>query len=92
MRMRQLTGMGRLLFMLSSDNGNVCVTISDNGAGMSKGSLKRELFKPFKTTKNGGLGIGLFQCKTVVEAHGGSIEVESEVGKGTVFRVKLPIR
>ena len=73
------------------DNGNVCVTISDNGGGMSKGFIEKELFKPFKTAKNGGLGMGLFQCKTVVEAHGGSIEVESEVGKGTVFRVKLPV-
>ena len=82
---------GKIIVHAVSDNGNVCVTISDNGAGMSKGFIEKELFKPFKTTKNGGLGIGLFQCKTVVEAHGGSIEVESEVGKGTVFAIRLPI-
>ncbi|MFZ3063829.1 MAG: XrtA/PEP-CTERM system histidine kinase PrsK [Nitrospirota bacterium] len=73
------------------DNGNMCVTISDNGGGMSKEFIEKKLFKPFKTTKNGGLGIGLFQCKAVIEAHGGGIEVESEEGKGTVFRVRLPI-
>lgn len=83
---------GKIIVHAASDNGNVCVTISDNGAGMSKGFIEKELFKPFKTTKNGGLGIGLFQCKAVVEAHGGSIEVESEEGKGTVFKVRLPIR
>lgn len=82
---------GKIIVHAALDNGNVCVTISDNGGGMSKGFIEKELFKPFKTTKNGGLGIGLFQCKTVVEAHGGSIEVESEVGKGTVFRVRLPM-
>lgn len=83
---------GKIIVHAALDNGNMCVTISDNGAGMSKGFIEKELFKPFKTTKNGGLGIGLFQCKAVVEAHGGSIEVESEEGKGTVFKVRLPIR
>lgn len=82
---------GKIIVHAVLDNRNVCVTISDNGAGMSKGFIEKELFKPFKTTKNGGLGIGLFQCKAVVEAHGGSIEVESEEGKGTMFRVRLPI-
>lgn len=83
---------GKIIIHAALDNGNVCVTISDNGTGMSKGFIEKELFKPFKTTKNGGLGIGLFQCKAVIEAHGGSIEVESEEGKGTMFRVRLPIR
>jgi two-component system sensor histidine kinase HydH len=49
------------------------------------------LFTPFFTTKAKGMGIGLSICKKFVESHGGSIEVESEVGKGTVFTVKLLI-
>jgi hypothetical protein len=52
--------------------------------------MERELFKPFKTTKKTGFGIGLFQCKAIIEAHGGSIEAESKEGKWTVFRVRLP--
>jgi signal transduction histidine kinase len=49
------------------------------------------LFRPFKTTKKNGIGIGMFHCKMIVEAHHGRIEVESEPGKGTAFRVLLPI-
>ena len=76
----------------SLSDGKVCIAVSDNGAGMSKEFMERELFKPFKTTKKSGFGIGLFQCKAIVEAHGGSIEVESEVGKGTVFASKAANR
>jgi putative PEP-CTERM system histidine kinase len=72
------------------ENGSVCIRISDNGCGMTKDFLKQQLFKPFSTTKQNGLGIGLYQCKQIVEAHGGKIEVTSEVGKGTVFKICLP--
>ena len=82
---------GRIIVQSSLSNGNVCITISDNGAGMSKEFMERELFKSFKTTKKSGFGIGLFQCKAIVEAHGGGIEVESEEGKGTTFKVRLPV-
>lgn len=79
----------RILARLNGDN--VSITISDNGVGMPKEFIENALFKPFKTTKGKGFGIGLFQCKAIVEAHGGKIEVESREGKGTVFIVKLPI-
>jgi putative PEP-CTERM system histidine kinase len=65
--------------------------VSDNGCGMTKEFVENKLFHPFQTTKKQGMGIGLFHCKTIVEAHGGLIEVESELGKGTLFRVKLPL-
>lgn len=68
------------------------VTVSDTGCGMPREFIDRQLFKPFQSTKNKGLGIGLFQCKTIVEAHGGEILVESEEGKGTSFKVRLPLR
>jgi signal transduction histidine kinase len=58
---------------------------------MSREFLEKNLFKPFQTTKKAGLGIGLFQCKMIVEAHRGKIEVESEEGKGSNFRILLPI-
>jgi putative PEP-CTERM system histidine kinase len=68
----------------------VYLSVSDNGCGMSRDFLDRSLFKPFHTTKPQGLGIGLFHSKTIVEAHRGRIDVESEDGNGTTFRVMLP--
>ena len=59
---------------------------------MSAEFVERCLFRPFQTTKKSGLGIGMFQSKMIVEAHGGRITAESEPGKGTVFRIFLPVR
>jgi len=53
--------------------------------------LRRQLFRPFQTTKKQGIGIGMFQTKAIVEAHGGTVRVESALGKGSTFRVALPI-
>jgi putative PEP-CTERM system histidine kinase len=69
----------------------IVLMVKDNGCGMSREFVERSLFRPFQTTKKQGMGIGLFHTKTIVEAHGGRIEVESEEGKGTTFRVFLPI-
>ena len=69
----------------------VGLTVEDNGKGMSPGFLAKELFQPFHTTKSSGLGIGLFHSKKIVEAHQGSITVESEEGKGTKVTLTFPI-
>jgi signal transduction histidine kinase len=58
---------------------------------MSKEFIEKSLFRPFKTTKKHGMGVGLFQSKMIVEAHQGRIEVESEEGRGSTFRVFLPV-
>ena len=68
------------------------LSISDNGCGMSAAFLKNSLFRPFQTTKKKGLGIGMFQSKMITEAHRGTIQVESEPGTGTTFRVIIPLR
>ncbi len=73
------------------ETGYVVISVIDKGCGMSREFLEKNLFKPFQTTKKAGLGIGLFQCKMIVEAHRGKIEVESEEGKGSNFRILLPI-
>jgi putative PEP-CTERM system histidine kinase len=73
-------------------DGWVTLSVSDNGCGMSKEFMEQSLFRPFKTTKKNGMGIGLFQSKMIVEAHQGRIEVESEEGRGTTFRVYLPLK
>jgi hypothetical protein len=65
--------------------------VSDKGCGMSEEFVRKRLFKPFETTKKKGFGIGLYQCKQVVEAHGGRIDVESREGVGSTFTVRLPL-
>lgn len=81
---------GRIRLSTGRDNGFVSLTVADDGCGMSADFIQSSLFKPFQTTKKQGLGIGLYHSKTIVEAHGGRIEVESEGGLGTTFRVLLP--
>lgn len=68
----------------------VALAISDDGCGMSKEFMEKKLFKPFQTTKEGGLGIGLYQVKEIVDSHGGRVEVKSREGLGTTFTVRLP--
>ena len=64
--------------------------VSDTGEGVPEEVLGG-LFTPFRTTKAGGLGLGLAFCKRAVEAHGGTIAVESDVDKGTTFTISLPM-
>jgi signal transduction histidine kinase len=71
-------------------NGWVVLSVSDNGCGMAAEFVSRSLFRPFQTTKKKGIGIGMFHTKAIVEAHRGKIEVNSQPGKGTTFRVLLP--
>ena len=67
------------------------VEVADTGTGMGDSFVKHKLFRPFQTTKERGLGIGLYQCKEAEEAHGGHIEVRSKEGKGTIFLIRLPV-
>jgi putative PEP-CTERM system histidine kinase len=64
--------------------------VRDSGRGMSEEFIRTALFRPFATTKPAGLGVGLSQCKSIVEAHGGTISVESRLGLGTTFSVRVP--
>jgi signal transduction histidine kinase len=68
------------------------LSVSDNGCGMTEEFIKNSLFRPFRSTKKKGLGIGMFQSKTIVEAHHGKINVQSQPGVGTTFRVMLPLK
>ncbi len=82
---------GTVLVETYKENGSVCIRVSDTGIGMTEDYLKNHLFRPFRTTKETGLGIGLYQCRQIVEAHDGKIDVKSEIGKGTVFMIYLPV-
>ena len=66
--------------------------VADNGCGMSPSFVKESLFRPFRSTKKKGMGIGMFQAKLIVEAHCGKMSVRSAPGVGTTFRILLPIQ
>jgi signal transduction histidine kinase len=82
---------GQITVETNTLDGRVVLTVSDDGCGMNPSFLRDSLFRPFHTTKKEGLGIGLFQSKMIVEAHRGTIQVESERDKGTTFCVFLPV-
>ena len=67
------------------------VMVEDTGVGISDENLSK-LFTPLFTTKAKGQGFGLPVCKRMVEAHDGNITVESKVGKGSTFTIKIPLR
>ncbi|PID58302.1 PEP-CTERM system histidine kinase PrsK [candidate division KSB3 bacterium] len=81
---------GEILLRVVRTADQVEFSVKDNGTGMTQEQVQ-SLFTPFKSTKKKGLGIGLYQCKTIVEAHKGTIHVESEEGRGTTFRIALPL-
>lgn len=86
-----ITGEGEIRLTTAVQDGMVTLSVSDNGCGISREFLENRLFKPFSTTKSQGFGIGLYQIKSIIEAHGGRIQASSEVGKGSIFTVTLPI-
>jgi len=85
-------GRGKITIRTGTEDEMVWIEFADTGKGISPENLKR-IFDPFFTTKpvGKGTGLGLSLSYGIVEKHHGSIEVRSEVGKGTVFRIRLPI-
>lgn len=81
---------GTLTIRTFADGKDVVIAVQDTGIGISP-TVKRRLFEPFFTTKGAqGTGLGLSICYGIVSRHRGTIEVESEEGKGTTFFVRLP--
>ncbi|HEU4882172.1 MAG TPA: HAMP domain-containing sensor histidine kinase [Longimicrobium sp.] len=80
----------RLRVMVERDAGQAVVSVADNGPGIAPDKVK-DIFKPFHSTKGKGMGLGLAICREIVEAHAGRIEVDSTVGEGTTFTVRLPL-
>jgi two-component system sensor kinase FixL len=67
----------------------VSVVVRDTGPGMSE-DVRRKLFQPFVTTKEGGMGVGLMICQSIIQFHGGTIEVSPREEPGTAFCIRLP--
>lgn len=72
------------------ENGGPFIRVKDEGCGIPEAFVQHVLFKPFTSTKKQGMGIGLYQSRQIVEAHGGRIEVESRIDQGSEFTVWLP--
>jgi two-component system sensor histidine kinase HydH len=80
---------GRLTLGATASSAALTLMVTDTGSGIPPELLPR-VFEPYVTTKTRGLGLGLAIARRIVEAHGGRIEAESQVGQGTSFRITLP--
>ena len=85
-----MTTGGTLTLQTGENSDSVWVSVADTGGGIPQEQINR-IFEPFYTTKKKGSGLGLMIVQRIVRAHNGRIELESNVGKGTTFRVWLPL-
>ena len=81
---------GELTIQAERSPDGVCLSLIDTGKGMTPESTAKA-FEPFFSTKPGGTGLGLATTRKIVEAHGGSIAIQSEVGRGTKISIQLPV-
>ena len=86
-----LEGEGSVTITTGYEPGYALLTVRDTGCGMTEEFVRKSLFAPFRSTKKGGWGIGLYQVKGIIDGHGGQIEVTSKLGEGTTVRVRLPV-
>jgi two-component system, sporulation sensor kinase E len=88
--MQAMTTGGSLNLQTGETGDEVWVSVSDTGGGIPQEQINR-IFEPFYTTKKKGSGLGLMIVQRIVRAHNGRIELESNVGRGTTFRIWLPL-
>ncbi|HYW00969.1 MAG TPA: HAMP domain-containing sensor histidine kinase, partial [Candidatus Acidoferrum sp.] len=79
---------GTLTISNKQVNGKMEIVFADTGRGISKEDMEK-IWAPLYTTKPKGVGLGLAICKRIVEAHGGTINVESSLGKGSIFTITI---
>ncbi|TKB81900.1 MAG: GHKL domain-containing protein, partial [Nitrospira sp.] len=80
---------GEIRVLTARKEDSVVITVSDSGPGIGEERL-RTLFRPFRSTKQGGFGLGLYECKRILAGYHGTIRIDSEVGKGTRVTMTLP--
>jgi len=88
--MQAMTTGGILNLQTGETSDDVWVSVTDTGGGIPQEQINR-IFEPFYTTKKTGTGLGLMIVQRIVRAHNGRIELESNVGRGTTFRIWLPL-
>jgi len=82
---------GEVVVRLARDGQWAVIEVADTGCGMDEDFISERLFRPFDTTKgNAGMGIGVYESREFVQANGGTLDVASEPGGGTAFRLRLP--
>jgi signal transduction histidine kinase len=86
-----IEGPGSIKVQIQSEDDFAAISVTDTGRGIPPEHLPN-IFRPFYTTKGNGTGLGLSLARRIVEEHRGRIEVTSEVGRGTIFRVLLPLQ
>jgi putative PEP-CTERM system histidine kinase len=82
---------GKIVIGLRRERNSAVIEVRDSGEGMNSEFVRNELFRPFRSTKHGGMGIGAYQCRTYARELGGDLEAISSVGAGTTMRVTLPL-
>jgi PAS domain S-box-containing protein len=82
---------GRISIKVKKEKENALIEITDNGSGIDEDKIPR-LFEPYYTSKRNGIGLGLASTLNILQAHGGSIEVNSEINKSTTFIIILPVK
>jgi len=85
-----MTTGGTLTLQTGETSDDVWVSVADTGGGIPQEQINR-IFEPFYTTKKKGTGLGLMIVQRIVRAHNGRIELDSQVGRGTTFRIWLPL-
>jgi putative PEP-CTERM system histidine kinase len=90
---QEATGKGGCVtLVLRRDGGAAVIEVQDDGVGMDAQFVRERLFRPFDTTKgNAGMGVGVYEAREFVRAHGGTIDVETAPGKGTTFRIRFEL-
>jgi signal transduction histidine kinase len=88
--LRGAAGQGRISIRITQSDGFGAIDVADNGPGIAP-EMRERLFKPFQTSKSDGHGIGLALVKRFADNFGGSVGVDSELGRGTTFHLKLPL-
>lgn len=83
-------GGGKITLSCREENGKVIAEVADTGAGIPE-DQKKNIFNPYYTTKSGGTGLGLSGAQKIVLSEGGTINFDSQAGKGTRFRLEWPI-
>ena len=83
---------GHVTLRLVREADAAVIEVEDDGVGMDAEFVRERLFKPFDTTKgNAGMGVGAYEAREFVRAHGGTIDVRSAPGEGTTFRLRFPL-